>query len=267
MDAIYVCFILKLCIISVTAIQWDLFSTKTLYEWSHDVHTPIGDNGEMLTSHNNQLCNAVHVNGIIRHGARNPSLKNIKKMDGLRDKLVANKPPGIAVYLDLWKNLYDVKEEKELVERGIKEQFELGRRFGRKFFRLLDGAREEDIKFVSSSKSRAKDSSEYFYGGLSAIFSKLEHYNNTVEDGLLRFYDDCGNYEKFVEKDKTNFKEFDDFHKTEEYINVAKSIRRNLSLNISLEPGIIILFHIPMSLWSIVDRKLFLLTEMYTERN
>ena len=238
MDVISFSFIFKLCYISVSAIQWDLFSTKTLYEWSRDVHAPLGDNGEMLTAHDNQLCNAVHVNAVIRHGARNPSLKNINKMDGLRDKLVANKPPGIAMYIDIWKNLYDEKEENELVEKGIKEQFELGRRFGRKFFRLLDGAREEDIKFFSSSKSRAKDSSEYFYGGLSAIFSKLEHYDNVVEDDLLRFYDDCRNYERFVEKDKTNFKEFDDFHKTEEYINVAKSIRRNLSLrNISLEPG------------------------------
>ena len=238
MDAIYISAVLQVYFFSVCAIQWNLFSTKTLYEWSHDVHAPLGDNGEMLTSHNNQLCNAVHINGVIRHGARNPSLKNIKKMDRLRDKLVTNKRPGVAVYLDLWQNLYDVKEEKELVEKGIKEQFDLGRRFGRKFFRLLDAAREEDIKFVSSSKSRAKDSSEYFYGGLSAIFSKLEHHDNEVKDDLIRFYDDCGNYEKFVENNKTNFKEFDDFHKTEEYINVAKSIRRDLSLNASLEPGI-----------------------------
>lgn len=228
--------------VKVFCIQWDVFSTKTLYEWSHDVTTPVSDNVEMLTSHNNQLCEAVHINAVIRHGARNPSIKNLMKMAALRDKLVASKPAGVATYIDSWQNLYDKEREKELVEKGIKEQYELGRRFARKFFRLLDSGREEDINFVSSSKSRAKDSSKNFYSGLQYIFSKLEHYKNDVDDDALRFYDDCGNYERRVENNKTNFKEFDDFHKTEAYISVAKSIRKNLSLNVSLGPGLYIKF-------------------------
>ena len=223
--------------IPVHSIQWDAFSTKTLYEWSHDVQIPFSDNSEMLTTHNDDLCEAVHVSAIFRHGARNPSLKNIIAMDKLQEKLVDNKTPEIANFIDTWKNSYDRNKEKELVEKGIKEQFELGRRFARKFFTLIDSGREEDLEFISSSKSRAKDSSKYFYGGLSYTFSKLEKHDNEIEDSLLRFYDDCNNYEQFVENNRTNFKEFDDFHKTEEYIDVVKSLRRNLALNISLEPG------------------------------
>ena len=223
--------------IEVNSVQWDVFSTKTLYEWSHDVTILSRDNAEMLTTHNNELCEASHVNAVIRHGARNPSLKNIIKMNKLQEKLIASKPPDTATFINTWKNLYDKEKEKELVEKGIKEQFELGRRFARKFFQLLDSGREEDLVFISSSKSRAKDSSKYFYGGLSYIFSKLEKHENEIDDSLLRFYDDCRNYEWFVENNRTNLREFDNFHKTEEYIGVAKSIRRNLSLNTSLEPG------------------------------
>ncbi|XP_053393574.1 multiple inositol polyphosphate phosphatase 1-like [Mercenaria mercenaria] len=214
--------------------RWDVFASKTLYEWAHDVKTPVFANEYNHVGVGNTLCKAIHVNMVVRHGARNPTLKNMKKIKALHEKIVKSKKPSAFPELDNWSYRYNIEREGELVNKGITEQNELGSRTGARFQHMFD-TNGKYVKFVSSRKSRAKDSAKHFHGGLSDyIVNKIPTFDNEINNATMRFYDGCYNYENQVEDNITHFKQFHDFSKTPQFINIAKALKNRLGISFSL---------------------------------
>ncbi|XP_060586938.1 multiple inositol polyphosphate phosphatase 1-like [Ruditapes philippinarum] len=207
--------------------RWDVFSTKTLYEWANDVQMPVRNKHNELNV-DGTLCKAIHVNMVVRHGARNPTLKNMKYIKALHEKIVKAKDPTAFPELDNWKFRYDTDREGELVSKGITEQNDLGARTGARFHHLFD-KNGKYVKFVSSRKSRTKDSARHFHGGLSEYMTnKIPSFDNEVNNATMRFYDGCYNYEHQVEDNVTQFEQFHKFSKTPQFINIAKSLKSKL---------------------------------------
>lgn len=213
--------------------RWDVFSTKTLYEWAHDVKEPVFSNEYNHVGVGSTLCKAVHVNMVVRHGARNPTLKNMKKIKALHEKIMKSKDPTKFPELSNWKYKYDFEQGGELVSKGITEQNDLGARIGARFSHLF-GTNGKYVKFVSSRKSRAKDSAKHFHGGLSDILKTIPSLNTEINNETMRFYDGCYNYENQVEDNVTHFRQFHDFSKTPQFINIAKSLKNKLGVTFSL---------------------------------
>lgn len=213
--------------------RWDVFATKTLYKWAHGDQTPVISNEYNHVGVGNTLCKAMHVNMVVRHGARYPTLKNLNKIKVLHEKIMKSKDPGKFPQLHNWAFRYNLTLEAELVSGGIAEQNDLGNRVGTRFHHLFD-TNAQYVRFVSSRKSRAKDSAKYFYNGLLDVIKKIPSFENEINNHTMRFYDGCYNYETQVEDNVTHFKQFHDFSKTPEFINIAKALRNKLGIEFSL---------------------------------
>ena len=216
--------------------RWDVFGTKTIYEWAHDVKEPFS-NEHNHVGVGSTLCKAIHVNMVVRHGARNPTLKNMKHIKALHEKIVKSKDPLVFQELNNWTFRYNSDREGELVSKGITEQNDLGARTGVRFSHLFE-KNGKYIKFISSRKSRAKDSAKHFHGGLSDFMrNKIPSFNNEINNATMRFYDGCYNYEHQVEDNITQFEQFHKFSKTPQFINIAKSLKSKLKIPFSLTDG------------------------------
>lgn len=214
-------------------VRWDVFASKTLYEWAHDVRTPPIINEYNHIGMGNTLCKAIHVNMVVRHGARNPTKNNLVRIKDLHHKIVHSKDPNKFPELNNWVFRYDMKKEGELVSKGISELNGLGQRVGERFHHLFD-TNGQYVKFVSSRKSRAKESAKYFHNGLLDFVKNIPSFNNEINNHTMRFYDDCYNYENQVEENEAHFKQFHDFSKTSRFTNIAKSLQSKLGINFSL---------------------------------
>lgn len=232
------CFILCLCVRDGYGVgRWDVFSTKTLYEWAHDVTDVLFANEYNHVGVGTTLCKAIHLNMVVRHGARNPTLKNMKKIKKMYEKIKNSKDPSKFPELANWKYRYDFETEGELVAKGINEQFDLGTRVMARFQHLFE-TNGKYIKFVSSRKSRAKDSAKYFQEGIHDYIKGIPSVQTEINNATMRFYDDCYNYEHQVEDNVTHFKEFHDFSKTPQFLNISKSLKNKLGVTFSVTAGL-----------------------------
>ncbi|XP_053393575.1 multiple inositol polyphosphate phosphatase 1-like [Mercenaria mercenaria] len=213
------------CIYGIT--RWDVFSTKTNYKWSH-FSSATTDDGFMFST-GSKTCNAIHVSMVSRHGARWPSDGDMEDIKELHRNIIESKPSTVYPELDSWIPRYNESDEKQLTTEGKKEQEDLGARLGIRFKTLFNN-NGKNVKFVSSSKSRTKDSNEYFHKGLSAGVQSVIEYTNEVNDGIVRPYDDCDNYEETVESDE-NMKEFNKFSKSSVLVNIIDSVKEKLGIS------------------------------------
>lgn len=213
--------LVPVCLCSIN--QWDLFATKTTYTWSHGNEDPEVD--EIYTiNEGSGVCRAVQVNMLRRHGARYPSHEKTQEIAELYTRLIQS-----SVELDMEDvNTYGRLEAGQLAVAGQEEQHGLGRRTGLRFQSLLRN-NGQYIKFMSSSRERAVDSSLNFYEGLNSTVEGLESFDNDVNDSLIRFYDGCENYETQVEENEALFVEYANFEKTSEFIYVKEKLERKLN--------------------------------------
>ena len=94
-----------LCLFSAcSGMKWNVFSTKTLYKWAVDVDKPVVPNADNVVALNNSLCQAIHVSGVFRHGARFPSDGSMEEIKDLHAKIVEAKSPSVFLGLNMWKN-------------------------------------------------------------------------------------------------------------------------------------------------------------------
>ena len=217
-------FLLTLASLCLGNIQkWDLFATKTAYTWANNIEEPATDE-HFEQRVDNKVCRAIHVNMLRRHGARYPSNGKTQEIAELYVKLIQ-----ASNELDLVDiNSYGKDQASQLAPIGQQEQFGIGRRTGIRFQSLLKN-HGEHVVFMSSSRTRAVDSSTQFYLGLNTTLTGLSPLVNEVNDKLIRFYDGCDNYENQVEENEAQFIEYTMFETTPEFVQVKNKLESKLN--------------------------------------
>ena len=166
---LFKCFLITLCIYSINALssfRTASYSTKTPYFWVNDEKENIALDSETWFEHEDKTCQVVHLNAVLRHGARFPSLKWIKRMTVLHKKLTENGVDEQFPFLKTWTNPFPEESDKIIAELGQQEHEMLGERFAHRFNLLFDEDMDS-IRIVTSSKQRSYASSLAFYTGLS----------------------------------------------------------------------------------------------------
>ena len=229
-------------VISSTKTRKDIYSTKTSYHWVIDTDKGVRENEQMQTEFGGKRCVAVRVETMLRHGARQPGYKDIRKMTELHQKLKLTVTNKKYKFLNDWENHFPEHEEKNLVDAGEEEQFGIGVRFGKRLNKLFSDEMS-GIKFISSSKDRAKESAYAFYEGLTESVLHEAHDNLVPEirDDLLRFHTHCGQFIETVENNRTYLREYVKF-KTAPLMNqVSENIAERLGMeHARLDAGTII---------------------------
>ncbi|KAL0984125.1 hypothetical protein UPYG_G00137440 [Umbra pygmaea] len=158
-------------------------------------------------------CTAIHVTAIIRHGTRYPTTKNIKRMQRLYD-LVLDKALHTDNWLNdiktNWKMWYTDDMDGKLVEKGRDDHRHLAVRLANLFPSLMseENLRSKRIRFITSSKHRCVDSVVAFQEGLLSLWRVAEiGLSHTINDELMRFFDECKRFVEDVENNKTALKE------------------------------------------------------------
>lgn len=217
--------------------KWDVFSTKTPYNWAHPddlLHSFVDHGTDVMFQ--NESCNAVHISMVVRHGARYPGPDTTLHIADLQDKLLKFKGAGKFTELDTWVNPFNTDNANELVAVGQKELYDFGYRTGMRFNALFKSG-AQNVQFISSSKTRAIDSSKFFYEGMKQLHKNIGDHGNEVNDALLRFYDGCENYENDVETNPGYFREVTKFEEDRDFANIKNAVKSRLGLNFTLASG------------------------------
>ncbi|CAG2220890.1 MINPP1 [Mytilus edulis] len=189
-----------------------LYSTKTPYFWGKDIDEFIGEDEEIWVDYDNKECQIIHLNLILRHGSRSPTLSWIKQMTALGNILKSN-PEVIErfPFLNSWENPFPETQAGHLSDLGEDEHFSLGRRFGR---------------------SEHRQAVRHFTRGLTDTLDGESRKNvkPAINDKLLRFFDTCSKYIKSVENNKTAAPEHTSFKYGAEMQRIAQKIADKLGL-------------------------------------
>jgi len=241
------------CSGQIEQVAWDTFSTKTLYRWAHSETTP-EINAEYNEVLNGRLCEAVHVGMVVRHGARYPSDGSMEEISDIHARIKNAKSPVLYPELDNWQSPYSIALENTLNPEGERELRTLGQRTKRRFSRLFTNYGKW-VSFISSNKQRTTASANSFYQGLynatgDCLFggdpcepptgiSNYAPFELRFNNSVIRYYDGCERYEKDIEDNPAHMAQFAKYSQTEEFINIAKSIRTKLGLpgNFTLSDG------------------------------
>lgn len=221
--------------------KWNVFSTKTAYPWAANTQEPSVDEGTHVPV-NSKLCKAIHVSMVVRHGARYPSDSATEEIADLQRHLLHYENGPKFKEVSNWVSPYREELASDLAPMGEKEQSDIGRRIAKKYQTLFTNSGQY-VKFVSSSKERALDSSLSFYNGMKGVLTSIWRYKNQVNNSITRFYDGCENYERQVEDNDTHFAEFIKFDETKEFLSIMRSLKTKLGLDSLLDPGKHICIH------------------------
>ena len=129
-------------------------------------------------------------------------------------------------------------DDKSLAKNGFIELEGIGTRFGSRFQDMLQGCKEEDVLFETTSKSRALDSGKTFR---DAIWKAIGDNDLTmpkfkIRDDLLRSYDNCSDYIRFVEGDPSYMFEYKDFRR-KNFPDISKKLSAQFGSSISFTDG------------------------------
>lgn len=196
----------------------DTFSITTTYDWANKVEEPV-ENEEYEISSDGEVCKAVHVSMLVRHGARYPYSDELDVLDGLLKKLLV--VPKYKNILD-WASRYTRDQAEKLVPTGAEEQFNIGRRTGLRFYSLLKN-KGNLVKYVSSNEERNIKSSENFYKGLSDVVDGLGSFNNVVNASLLRYYYNCDAFKANIDREECR-----NYKHTPGFVQVINKLKASL---------------------------------------
>lgn len=212
--------------------DWDVFSTKTTYEWATGTRKdPIRMNEDFEFQSDGRKCTAVHVNMIIRHGARWPSDSKMEYIEGMSKKIKQMKSSSVFQEIDKWTYRYSMEESSNLVKTGEDEQQLIGQNTWNRFASLFELFGGKYVKFLSSYKDRCINSAKYFHIGFYTNMTEKPDFSYEVNNDLLRFYDGCEKYEVLVEDNEDNYEDVRVFEKSELFQNVRSSVEQRLGLS------------------------------------
>ena len=225
------CTLFSIFILSCAGTRKAIFSTKTSYHWVIDPDKTVQENEQMRTEFGGKKCVAVRVETMLRHGARQPGYKDIRKMTELHQKLKLTVTNKKFQFLNDWENHFPEHEEKNLVDAGEEEQFGIGLRFGKRLNKLFSNDMSS-IKFISSSKDRAKESAHAFYEGLTeaVLHEAQDNLLPEIRDDLLRFHTHCGRFIETVENNRTYLREYVKFKVAPLMNQVSESLAERLGM-------------------------------------
>ena len=235
------CIFFSIFILFSVGMRKDIFSTKTSYHWVIDPDKNVHENEQMHTEFDGKSCVAVRVETMLRHGARQPGYKDIRKMTELHQKLKLTVTNKNFPFLNDWENHFPEHEEKNLVDIGEEEQFGIGLRFGKRLNKLF-GNDISRVRFISSSKDRAKESAHALYEGLTeaVLHEAQDGLLPEIRDDLLRFHTSCGKFIDTVENNRTYLKEYIKFKMGSFIQQVSEGVAERLGMeHARLDAGIV----------------------------
>ncbi|GMF35313.1 unnamed protein product [Phytophthora fragariaefolia] len=151
-----------------------------------------------------EKCTPVQLNFAIRHGTRNPTMKDITRINNTHSRILAAHNGAPAPWLENWTNPYPVETAAWLADPGVRELIEIGQRLRARLSPspvYYDGSR---FVFEHTWKIRTKQSAEAFafgfFDGLQPVFY---HSDPMGEDEILRFYDNCPVFETEIDSNKS----------------------------------------------------------------
>ncbi|KAJ8600813.1 hypothetical protein CTAYLR_006412 [Chrysophaeum taylorii] len=163
---------------------------------------------------------AVMVNVVARHGSRQSS--HIEELDELASRI--GKP---------WKYPFAASKASLLLDRGLRESYDLARRLKAAYPRAFPGNEPfvaTDFEVRATRKSRSVASAEAFaLGALGATSVDV----SSRDDISLRFFDHCPAYEASVDSD-AGFSELDEYLRGPKIADALATFRHHLG-NASLD--------------------------------
>ncbi|XP_073725517.1 multiple inositol polyphosphate phosphatase 1-like [Misgurnus anguillicaudatus] len=194
------------------------FGTKGRYE---EVNTYLIDDifaiNDSLVTQPSSKCNAVHLTAIIRHGTRLPTNKNVLKMRDFYNLVLRNASGNVNYLSEIkskWTMWYTQDMDGQLVDKGRHDHSYLAQRLIKWFPSLLseDNVRNGGVKLKTSSKHRCVNSTIAFRMGLMQGLNIEVDLNITINDTLMRYFDQCERYVKEVESNKSALAEMNRFN-------------------------------------------------------
>ncbi|XP_054456443.1 multiple inositol polyphosphate phosphatase 1a [Anoplopoma fimbria] len=179
-------------------------------------------------------CRQIHLTAIIRHGTRYPTSKNVKKMQKLYD-LVKSSASGRDHWLreiqSQWRMWYTEDMDGRLVQKGVNDHKHLAVRLSKLFPSLVseEKLRGGFIKFITSSKHRCVNSTLSFKAGLTELWGITDQeFDHSVNDALMRFFDQCTRFVEEVDNNPSALSEVDKFRQGPEMRRVTEKIADRL---------------------------------------
>lgn len=209
------------------------FGTKTRYE---DVNADPNSRDPNLLS--DSICTPVHVNAVIRHGTRYPTIKQIKKIQKIHKRIMENSEADTE--LTRWQMWYSDSMDGQLVEKGIQDMKTLALRLAGLFPSLFSKENYVDcrVKVLTSSKHRCVESAKAFIQGLeqdhlqtsAEELKDLTCRDPLVNDGLMRFFDHCPKFVTYIENNDTAMHEVERFKEGPEMQKVLNKMALKLNM-------------------------------------
>ncbi|RLN52434.1 hypothetical protein BBJ29_009527 [Phytophthora kernoviae] len=172
-------------------------STKTIYE------PPTEDIQTIPES-----CVPVQLNFAIRHGTRNPTVKDITRIGNTHSRLLAAQSGGVestgSTWIKNWTNPFPIETEAWLAEPGVRELIAMGKRLHARLSSLPVHFNTNKFVFEHTWKLRTLQSAEAFafgfFDGLQPVFY---HTDPIGGDQVLRFFDNCPVFATQIEQNKS----------------------------------------------------------------
>ncbi|XP_051281695.1 multiple inositol polyphosphate phosphatase 1a isoform X1 [Dicentrarchus labrax] len=182
-------------------------------------------------------CRQIHLTAIIRHGTRYPTSKNVKKMQKLYE-LVKSSASGKESWLreiqTQWTMWYTEDMDGRLVQKGVSDHKHLAVRLSKLFPSLIseEKLRGGFIQFITSSKHRCVNSTLSFKAGLTELWAITDkEFDHSVNDALMRFFDQCTRFVEEVDNNPSALSEMDKFKQGPEMRRVQQKIADRLNVS------------------------------------
>ncbi|XP_017283551.1 multiple inositol polyphosphate phosphatase 1-like [Kryptolebias marmoratus] len=217
------------------------FCTKGRYEEvnPHLVEDILAVNTSILQPPSAQ-CRVIHLTAIVRHGTRYPTAKNVKKMQRFHE-LVRKEARGLQWWVreirTRWKMWYTEDMDGRLARKGVEDLKHLAVRLSKLFPSVISEAtlRAALVEFITSSKHRCVNSTLSFQAGLTELWDiKDVEFDHTVNDALMRFFDQCTKYVRDVGDNPSAMPELDKFQQGPEMNRVLQKIADRLGVPYAL---------------------------------
>ncbi|KAE8902446.1 hypothetical protein PF005_g12430 [Phytophthora fragariae] len=189
-------------------------STKTLYAPPPTTESDVVDGS----------CTPVQLNFAIRHGTRNPTMKDITRINSTHSRLLTAHKNGSVSWLKSWKNPYPEETAAWLADPGVRELIEIGQRLRARLSPLPVYYDANKFVFDHTWKIRTKQSAEAFafgfFDGLQPVFY---HSDPIGQDEVLRFYDNCPVFATQIDNNKSATVEHAKYRESEQmHHNLAR---------------------------------------------
>ncbi|KAM9425551.1 multiple inositol polyphosphate phosphatase 1b isoform 2-T2 [Pholidichthys leucotaenia] len=216
------------------------FGTKSRYEdvKPNLLEDPLTPDRSILRPPSSESCSPVHLTALIRHGTRYPTVKNIRRIQRLK-QVVRTGTTGTADWwlqeIRTWENWYTEDMDGSLAEKGRSDLHHLSWRLSSLFPWLLseENVKTKKVPVLTSSKHRCVSSAEAFQDGLHRRWGGgvTPQYVHRVNDELMRFFQYCRGYVEGVEKNRTAMMEVEKFKKGAEMEELRRRTAEKLKVH------------------------------------